>query len=224
MGRSITLTAGDGHGFAAYRADPPGAAKGGLVVVQEIFGVNGHIRELVDRFAGKGYAAVAPALFDRKEPGVELAYDEASFGRGRELRGQLDDSWILADVDAAAAAVSSAGKVGLIGYCFGGYVAWISACGLDSLACSVSCYGGGVAARAAGDTPRCPVQFHFGDKDHAIPMGDVQKIRDAHPDVPSFVYDDAAHGFCCDHRDVYDAGACERAHARAFALFAEHVG
>ncbi len=224
MGQSVTLTAKDGHRFGAYRADPPSPAKGGLVVIQEIFGINGHIRSLVDMFADKGYAAIAPALFDRKEAGVELGYDEESFGRGRALRGQLDDASILADVDAAAAAVSGTGKVGLIGYCFGGYVAWISACGLDRLACSVSCYGGGVAARAADDTPRCPVQFHFGDKDHAIPMGDVQKIRDAHPDVPSFIYDDSAHGFCCDDRDVYNADACDRAHARALALFAEHVG
>ena len=224
MGQSITLTAGDGHTLGAYRADPSGAAKGGVVVIQEIFGVNGHVRSLVDKFAGHGYATIAPALFDRIEAGVALGYDEDSFARGRELRGALADQVILADVDAAVSAVSSAGKVGLIGYCFGGYVAWISACGLDSLACSVSCYGGGVAARAAGDTPRCPVEFHFGDKDHAIPMGDVQTIRDAHPDVPSFIYDDAAHGFCCDDRDVYNAGACERAHARALALFAEHVG
>ncbi|MDE0059889.1 MAG: dienelactone hydrolase family protein, partial [Defluviicoccus sp.] len=102
--------------------------------------------------------------------------------------------------------------------------AWISGCNLDSLACSVSCYGGGVAARAANDTPRMPMQLHFGDKDHAIPMGDVQAIRDAHPDVPSFVYDDSAHGFCCDDRDVYNQGAEQRCHERALALFAEHVG
>ncbi len=224
MGQSITLTAKDGHSLGAYRADPSGTAKGGIVVIQEIFGVNGHVRDLVDKFAGHGYAAIAPALFDRTEAGVQLGYDEVSFGRGRDLRGSLNDDVILADVDAAVSAVSDAGKVGLIGYCFGGYVAWVSACGLDSLACSVSCYGGGVAARAANDTPRCPVQFHLGDKDHAIPMGDVQKIRDAHPDVPSFVYDDAAHGFCCDDRDVYNPGACERAHGRALALFAEHLG
>lgn len=224
MGQSVTITAKDGHSLGAYRADPSGTAKGGVVVIQEIFGVNSHVRDLADFFAGKGYAAIAPALFDRSEAGVELGYDEVSFGRGRELRGALNDEMILADVDAAAAAVSSAGKVGLIGYCFGGYVAWISACGLDSLACSISCYGGGVAGRAADDKPRCPVQFHLGDKDHAIPMGDVQKIRDAHPEIPTFVYDDAAHGFCCDDRDVYNEGACNRAHERALAMFAEHVG
>ena len=224
MGQSITLTAKDGHSLGAYRADPSGTAKGGVGVIQEIFGVKSHVQRQGDMFAGHGYAAIAPALFDRKEAGVELGYDEVSFGRGRELRGALNDDMILADVDAAAAAVADAGKVSLIGYCFGGYVAWISACGLDSLACSISCYGGGVAARAANDTPKCPVQFHFGDKDHAIPMGDVQKIRDAHPDIPSFIYDDSAHGFCCDDRDVYNEGACQRAHERALAMFAEHAG
>ena len=224
MGQIVSLTAKDGHGLDGYAAEPSGAAKGGLVIIQEIFGVNGHVRRLVDEFAGKGYLAVAPALFDRIEKGIEVGYDEKGFGIGRECRGKLTDDMILADVDAAASHVSSAGKVGLIGYCFGGYVAWISACGLDSLASSVSCYGGGVAARAANDTPRCPVQLHFGDKDHAIPMGDVQKIRDAHPDIPSFIYDDSAHGFCCDDRDVFNQGACERTHARALELFAETVG
>ena len=224
MGQTVTLTTSDGHTLDGYRADPSGAAKGGVVVIQEIFGVNSHVRHVVDMFAGKGYAAISPALFDRTEKGVELGYDEVSFGRGRELRGGLNDEWILADVDAAARAVSDAGKVGLIGYCFGGYVAWISGCNLDSLACSVSCYGGGIAPRAVNDTPRMPMQMHFGDKDHAIPMGDVQAIRDAHPEIPSFIYDDSAHGFCCDDRDVYNQGAEARCHERALALFAEHVG
>lgn len=224
MGQNVSLTAKDGHTLNGYKAEPAGAAKGGLVVIQEIFGVNSHVRSLVDKFAAEGYLAIAPALFDRVEAGIDLGYDENGFAVGREARGKLTDEMILADVDAAAAEVSSAGKVGLIGYCFGGYVAWISACGLDSLACAVSCYGGGVAARAENDRPRCPVQFHFGDKDHAIPLDDVQKVKNAHPDIPTFVYDDSAHGFCCDDRDVYNPGACERAHGRALAFFADNVG
>ena len=224
MAKRISLKASDGHELGAFVAEPSGKPKGGVVVIQEIFGVNGHIQDLVDKFAKEGYLAIAPELFDRFEKSVELGYDEISFAKGRDLRGQLNDDMILADVDAAAKHASSAGKVGLIGYCFGGYVAWASACGLDSLACSASCYGGGIAARAENDKPRCAVQFHFGDKDHAIPLDDVQKIKNAHPDVPTFVYDDAAHGFCCDDRDVYNPGACERAHCRALALFAEHVG
>ena len=224
MGQNVSLTAKDGHTLNGYVAEPSGAAKGGLVVIQEIFGVNAHVRRLVDKFAADGYLAIAPALFDRIEPGIEVGYDEKGFGVGRECRGKLNDEMILNDVDAAASHVSSAGKVGVIGYCFGGYVAWISACGLDSLAASASCYGGGVAARAENDTPKCPVQFHFGDKDHAIPLDDVQKIKNAHPDIPTFVYDDAGHGFCCDDRDVFNPGACDRAHGRALAFFAETVG
>ena len=215
MGQQISLTASDGHTLGAYVGEPSGTAKGGLVVIQEIFGVNSHVRNLVDEFAAAGYLAIAPALFDRVEPGMDLGYDETDFALARETRGKLKDDGILADVDAAAKHVASAGKVGLIGYCFGGYVAWISGCNLDSLAATVACYGGGVAGRAANDTPKVPIQMHFGDKDHAIPMGDVQKIRDAHPDVSTFIYDDSGHGFCCEERDVHNASARARCHARS---------
>lgn len=224
MGQYVTLAANDGHTLDAYRADPPAAARGGIVVIQEVFGVNAHIRDLVEMFAAKGYAAIAPALFDRAGKGVDLGYDQDSFGKGRELRMSLKDDEILADVDAAVRAVSAAGKVGLMGYCFGGYVAWLSGCNLDNLACAVGCYGAGIAARAAGDTPRMPVQLHFGDNDFVIPMGDVQAIRDAHPELQTFVYDGAGHGFCCDARDSHNAGAAARCHARALSLFSEHVG
>jgi carboxymethylenebutenolidase len=224
MGKNVTLTAKDGHKLGAYIAEPAGKAKGGVVVIQEIFGVNKHVRSLADYFASKGYLAVAPALFDRVEKGLDLGYDEKAFAKGRETRMKLTDPQILADVDAAAKEAGKAGKVGLIGYCFGGYVAWISGCNLSSLACSVSCYGGGVAARAANDKPKMPIQLHFGDRDHAIPLDDVQKVKNAHKDLGVFVYDDSAHGFCCDDRDVYNKGSCERAHGRALAFFAKNVG
>jgi carboxymethylenebutenolidase len=223
MGQQISLTASDGHTLGAYVGEPSGTAKGGLVVIQEIFGVNSHVRNLVDEFAAAGYLAIAPALFDRVEPGMDLGYDETDFALARETRGKLKDDGILADVDAAAKHVASAGKVGLIGYCFGGYVAWISGCNLDSLAATVACYGGGVAGRAANDTPKVPIQMHFGDKDHAIPMGDVQKIRDAHPDVSTFIYDDSGHGFCCEERDVHNASARARCHARSLEFIGAHM-
>ncbi|NQU70263.1 MAG: dienelactone hydrolase family protein [Rhodospirillales bacterium] len=223
MGQQISLKASDGHTLGAYVGEPSGTAKGGLVVIQEIFGVNSHVRNLVDEFAAAGYLAIAPALFDRVEPGMDLGYDETDFALARETRGKLNDDGILADVDAAAKHVASAGKVGLIGYCFGGYVAWISGCNLDSLAASVACYGGGVAGRAANDKPNCAIQMHFGDKDHAIPMGDVQKIRDAHPDVSTFIYDDAGHGFCCEERDVHNASARARCHARSLEFIGAHM-
>ena len=223
MGQQISLTASDGHTLGAYVGEPSGTAKGGLVVIQEIFGVNSHVRNLVDEFAAAGYLAIAPALFDRVEPGMDLGYDETDFALARETRGKLKDDGILADVDAAAKHVASAGKVGLIGYCFGGYVAWISGCNLDSLAATVACYGGGVAGRAANDTPKVPIQMHFGDKDHATPMGDVQKIRDAHPDVSTFIYDDSGHGFCCEERDVHNASARARCHARSLEFIGAHM-
>jgi carboxymethylenebutenolidase len=224
MGKSITLTAKDGHKLGAYVAEPAGKAKGGVVVIQEIFGVNRHVKHLADFFASKGYLAVAPALFDRSEKGIDLGYDEKAFVKGREARGKLTDAMIVADVEAATQEASKAGKVGLIGYCFGGYVAWLAACQANGLAASISCYGGGGAARAANDKPKVPVQFHFGDRDHAIPLDDVQKIKNAHKDLPVFVYDESGHGFCCDERDTYNAGACERAHGRALAFFAKNVG
>ena len=143
MAEKITLTAADGHELDAWTAAPSGAPKGGVVVIQEIFGVNSHVRHLVDMFASQGYLAVAPALFDRTEKNAELVYDEDGFAKGRELRGSLSDEVIVQDVNAAVAKASEGGKVGLIGYCFGGYVAWLAACEADGLSASVSCYGGG---------------------------------------------------------------------------------
>lgn len=219
MATKISLTASDGHKLDAYTASPSGSPKGGVVVIQEIFGVNGHIQRVVDRFARDGYYAVAPALFDRAEKGAELGYDEKGFGKGRELRGAIDDDMILKDVQAAIGEASKHGKVRIIGYCFGGYVAWLAACHADGLSAAACCYGGGVFAKK-DDTSKVPVQFHFGDKDAAIPLDQVAAIREAQPDHKVFVYDDAGHGFCCDDRDSFNEGACQRSHARALDLFA----
>jgi len=215
MGQMISLTAADGHSLGAYQAEPAGTPKGGLVVIQEIFGMNGHMRRVCDSFAKEGYLAIGPALFDRIERDVALDYNEDDYTKGRALRGQLTEDAILADVAAAAEAATGAGKVAVIGYCFGGFVAWLAGCNLDGLACSIGLYGGGIAARAANDTPKCPVQLHFGDKDMAIPLAGVDTIREAHPDIPIFVYDDAGHGFCCDDRDSFNPDACARATRRA---------
>ena len=224
MGKMIELTAADGHALDAYRADPSGTPKGGVVIIMEIFGLTPHMKRLTDSFADKGYAAIAPAMFDRFEKNLCLAYEGDDYAKGRAFKDQEKDEWILADCQAAAEAVSDAGKVGLVGYCFGGYVAWIAGTGLDSLACSISLYGGGVAQKADLQ-PKCPMQFHWGDKDRNITMGHVQTVRDAHPDIPSFVYDDAAHGFCTDDREgAYNPDACARAHERIFAFLAQTVG
>jgi carboxymethylenebutenolidase len=223
MGSMIELTASDGHTLGAYKAEPSGAPKGGVVVIQEIFGVNSHVRNVADQYAAAGYVAIAPALFDRVEKGLELGYGQEDFGKGRDTRGALGNDGITADVQAAINEAASSGKVGVVGYCFGGAVAWMAATGCDGVAAASCYYGGGIHA-SKDATPKCPVQYHFGDKDGGIPLNQVAEIKEAQPDIPCFVYDDAGHGFCCDDRESYNAGACGRARERTLSLFGEHVG
>ena len=222
MGETISLTTSDGHTLDAYKATPTGAVKGGLVVVQEIFGINGQIRRTADYFAEQGYVAIAPALFDRVEKGIELGYNETDFGIGRETRGKITDDWIIADIGAVQE-VASAGKVSVIGFCFGGYATYVAACKVDGVSAAMPFYGGGIAARVGDMQPKCPTQFHFGDKDAAIPLDDLQKIKDALQDSPMYVYDDSGHGFTCDDRDSYNEGATQRAMARALGWMSEHA-
>ena len=223
MGDKISLKASDGHQLDAYKAEPLGTSKGGLVVIQEIFGVNSQIRSTVDHFAGLGYAAIAPALFDRVGKDIELGYNENDFAKGRETRGAITDEWITADIGAAVQAVASAGKVSVIGFCFGGYATFVAACTVEGVSAAMPFYGGGIAARVKDMQPKCPTQFHFGDKDAAIPLDDLQKIKDALQDSPLYVYDDSGHGFTCDDRDSFNPGATERAFARAVAWMDEHA-
>jgi carboxymethylenebutenolidase len=219
MGTNIELTAGDGHSLDAYKAEPEGTPKGGVVVIQEIFGVNQHIKKVADEFAKNGYLAIAPALFDRVEKGLELGYGQDDFQKGRETRGSLNDDGIQADVQAAIDEASKAGKVGIVGYCFGGYVSWLGACKCSGLSAASTFYGGGIHGKRE-DTPKVPVIFNFGDSDGGIPLSQVHDIKEAHPDIPCYVYDDAGHGFCCDDRESYNQGACERAHQRTLDHFA----
>jgi carboxymethylenebutenolidase len=223
MGSMIELTTSDGHTLGAYKAEPSGSPKGGVVVIQEIFGVNQHIKNVADQYAAAGYLAIAPALFDRVEKGLELGYGQEDFGKGRDTRGALDNDGIQADVQAAINEAASAGKVGVVGYCFGGFVTWLAATSCDGVSAASCYYGGGIHAMKDA-TPKCPVQFHFGDKDGGIPLSQVSDIKEAQPDVPCFVYDDAGHGFCCDDRESFNAGACQRARERTLALFGENVG
>ena len=224
MGETISLTASDGHVLDAYKASPSGAAKGGVVVIQEIFGINGQIRRTADYFAEQGYVAIAPALFDRVGKDIELGYNETDFGIGRETRGKITDDWIIADIGAAVNEASSAGKVSVIGFCFGGYAAYVAACAVDGVSAAMPFYGGGIAAKLGDMTPKCPTQFHFGDKDAAIPLDDLQKIKDALQDSPLYVYDDSGHGFTCDHRPDYHAESSALGRDRSLAMFAEHIG
>ena len=143
----IELTAGDGHKFSAYRADPSGDPKGAVVVVQEVFGINSHIRKIADGFAAKGYVAIAPSLFDRVKPGVELGYGEDSLSEGLSLVQQLGVDRPLGDIQTAVDAVKTAGKVAIVGYCWGGYLAYVSGNRVGGLACAIGYYGGGIVGK-----------------------------------------------------------------------------
>ena len=222
MGKTLKLTAADKHEFGAYRADPSGKPKGGLVVVQEIFGVNHHIRGVCDKFAASGYIAVAPALFDRAERGIEYGYQQADIDKGLAVMRKLDLNNAMTDVKAALTIAKEGGKVGIVGYCWGGTVSFAAACRVDGLACAVSYYGGGVG-NLIGEKPKCPVTFHFGDKDQSIPMETVEKVKKAYPDQALYVYG-AGHGFNCDERGSYDAESAKLALGRTLEFFAKHLG
>ena len=221
MGTTITLTAEDGHRLDAYEAAAAGTARGGLVVIQEIFGVNAHIRGVCDSFAAEGYTAIAPALFDRAERGVELGYDEDTFVRGRALRAEIGWDQAVLDAKAAAERVRPLGPLGIVGYCWGGSVAWLGACRLD-LRCAVGYYGGQII-EFNDERPRCPTMLHFGERDAFIPMTDVEAIGAAHADVPVHVYP-ADHGFNCEQRSSYDRESAKLARERTLSFFAEHMG
>ena len=225
MGQMIELTASDGHTLGAYRADPAGAPRAGVVVIQEIFGVNAHIREVADDYAAQGYLAIAPALFDRSRPGVELGYDENAIAEGRDLAFAMDPDLPVRDVEAAVGAAASAGKVGAVGYCWGGSLTFLAACKLGVAAAS-SYYGGQIVAaleREPGLAPAAPLIMHFGEHDAGIPLDDVDRIRRTFPDAPVYMYD-AGHGFNCDHRGSYDESSRRTARQRTLDFFADHLG
>ena len=222
MGQMITLKAEDGHSFGAYRAAPAGKPKAGIVVIQEIFGVNSHIKNISDRFAADGYVALAPAIFDRAEPGFETGYQPADIERGRAVRGKIDIGDMVKDVRAAVGALKAEGlKVGVVGYCLGGTLAWLTAARIDGLSCAVSYYGGGVA-ETASEKPRCPVLFHFGETDQSIPPDHHAKIRAAHPTLPMHLYP-AGHGFSCDERGSYHEPSATLARTRTMEFLAKHL-
>lgn len=218
---TITLEAADGHDFSAYVSRPEGAPRAGLVVLQEVFGVNGHIRGVADGYAAEGFLAIAPALFDRAERGVELGYGEEELMRGRALRGAIDPEAVLLDVAAAAAAVAEAGPTAIVGYCWGGLVAWQAAGALD-LAAAVGYYGGGIQDNL-DRPPRCPIMLHFGDRDAFITPAQIAATRAAYPELPIHSYP-AGHGFNCDQRSDFDPESAALALERTLAFFAEHLG
>lgn len=221
MGDLINLKSSDGFVLSAYTAASPGAAKG-IVLIQEIFGLNHHIRDMCERFAVQGYAVCAPALFDRVEKGVELGYAQNDIDNGRAYRMKLNDTNVMADVEAAANHLAGK-KLGIVGYCFGGTVAWWGATRLNKFAASSCWYGGGIAG-TKDERPNCPVQMHFGEMDASIPMSDVNAIRAAQPKVESYVYSGAQHGFGCDERGSFSKPDYEQAQQRTLAFFAKYLG
>ena len=222
MSERVSLTAADGHEFEAYVARPNGEPVAGLVVVQEIFGVNKHIRSVADGYAKDGFLAIAPALFDRYERGVDLGYEAADMQKAMLFFPRLDIDAAVRDVAAALdyARSQTGKKCGVIGYCFGGTVAWLAAARLNPDA-AVGYYGGNIA-KFLGETPTCPVMLHFGKKDQHIPKEEVDKIASAHPDVEIYWYD-AGHGFNCDARASFDPESAKLARARSLEFLARNL-
>ena len=219
-GDMIKLVASDGHVLSAYRHLPDDEPKAALVVCQEVFGVNHHIRSVCEQFAARGFATIAPALFDRVEPGIELSYREDDLARGRELRTSLGWDKPVMDVEAAITRAAEYGSVGVIGYCWGGSVAWLAATRLKP-ACAV-CYYGGQIFDFKDETPNCPVLMHFGQRDHIITPDHALAIRMAQPDVVMWSYP-AGHGFNCTEREDFDPESAKLALERTLAFLDKHL-
>jgi carboxymethylenebutenolidase len=222
MGEFTTLMARDGHEFQAWLSAPAGRPRGAVIVAQEIFGVNRHIRAVTDDYAARGYVAIAPAMFDRIRRGIELDYTPGGMQEGIGYMLQSKREHAVADLAAAFATVRHAGRVGAVGYCWGGYLAWLAACELP-VACAVSYYGGPITQNLGTGTPTKPMLFHYGEQDGHIPLADVDKVRAAHPNGIFHLYP-AGHGFNCSERADYHKPSADLALQRTLDFFAEHLG
>jgi len=227
MGQFTELKAADGQVIPAYVAQPKGAPKGGVVVIQEIFGVNSHIRSIADGYAADGYLAVAPAIFHRVRPNVDLGYTAEDIAEGSALKAAteaLPSPGVMQDIQAAIQHASQAGKVGIVGYCYGGLLTWRAACTLDGLSAAAPYYGGGMTTPdEIARRPKVPVMAHFGDKDKHISVESVRAFEKAHPEVEVHLYA-ADHGFNCDQRGSYNAGAAKTARERTLDFFQHKLG
>jgi len=222
LGKPLSLKASDSFLLGAYRADPAGEPVGGIVVIQEIFGVNHHIRSVCDRLAAEGYAAVAPALFDRQVKDFQSGYSPEEIEKARKFVANPDWNAMLRDTAAAIDELKGVGPVSIVGFCMGGTIAFLSACRLDGLAAAVCYYGGRIVA-FADEKPRCPTQMHFGDKDQSIPLSDVEIIKQKRPDCDIHVYKDAGHGFHCDERGSFHEPSSKLAWERTLAWLKQHA-
>jgi carboxymethylenebutenolidase len=220
MGDYTQLMARDGHEFSAWLSAPAGQARGAILVLQEIFGINSHIRAVTDGFAAAGYVAIAPSLFDRVKRGVELGYQPADVEMGRGYVLQLKEEQVLRDMQASINVVKHAGPIGAVGYCWGGSLAYLAACELP-VRCAVAYYGTRIT-QLLDRKPRAPVQYHFGTRDKTIPPENVEKIRANDPQGEFHIYE-ADHGFNCDQRGAYDAAAAKLAYERTLAFLAKHM-
>jgi carboxymethylenebutenolidase len=221
QGQFIELTGQDGVTISAYRVRPVGKAKAGLVLVQEIFGVNAHIRGVADRFSAQGYDVIAPAFFDRVQKNVELGYDAESIATGRTFPPKLGFELPLVDVAAATAELSPSGKVGIVGFCWGGTIAYLAALREPRIAAAVGYYGGAIV-KHADERPRVPTLLHFGEQDAGIPLSDVEAIKANQPDVTVETYP-AGHGFNCEARGSYDEASAALALGRTLSFLALHL-
>ncbi len=222
MGHDIKLKASDGFQLGAYRADPATKPIGAMVVIQEIFGVNSHIRNVCDRFAARGYVAVAPAIFDRIETDFQSGYSPDEVAIARKFVANPEWDVFMRDTQAAIDSVQDVGPVGIIGFCLGGSVAFLAATQLSGLKAAVGYYGGAVS-RFADRQPKVPTQLHYGAKDTGIPLSDVDAVRAKRPEVEIFVYDNAQHGFNCDERASYDPASAELGRKRSLDFLAKHL-
>ena len=227
MGKFIELSAADGHKFAAYLAEPSGEkggkARGGVVVIPEIFGVNSHIQQVTDGFAADGYRAVAPAMFDRVQRNYDTGYSQPEIQAGVAIMQKLDPKNSIMDVEAATAEAAKAGKVGIVGYCFGGTIAWLAAARAKGLACSVPYYGGGMHGLIK-EQPKIPVMANFGETDQSPTLAQAKEIVAAHPEIVAHFYPNAGHGFNCDQRGSWNADAAKLARSRTIEFFRKHIG
>jgi carboxymethylenebutenolidase len=222
VGHDIKLTASDHFQLGAYRADPTTIPKAAVVVIQEIFGVNHHIRSICDRLVREGYTAIAPSIFDRLEPNFQSGYSPDEVAVARKFVTNPDWPAMLRDTQAAIDAVKDIGPVGIIGFCLGGSIAYGAAAKLSGLKAAIGYYGGAIV-RSADDKPNVPTQLHFGEKDAGIPLSDVETIRAKRPDVEIHVYEGAQHGFSCDERASYDKKSADIAWPRSMEFFAKHL-
>jgi len=224
MGSFITLKSSDGFEFLAFEEKPVGPIKGGLVLLQEIFGVNTHIQEVAKLYADQGYHVLAPETMAREKSGVNLGYTPEDGKAGGALKAAIEalpNRPVMLDIQTCINTLATSGKVGIFGFCWGGLLTWRSAAQLDGLSAAVAYYGGGMPNESAL-TPKCPVLAHFADNDSHIPLDSVKQFSNAHPEVELHIYS-GQHGFNCNHRGSYDETAALLARSRTLTFFSEHV-